>query len=93
MLLLLMLTGFGPSPGWSETPVKEQKPEPFYWLWSWEDVSRKANDIIWWQTRLGQLPKQKRIKYRPTATPKIPKNSIFPDDKFRKSRKNLSFTP
>ena len=75
---------------WS-APQKNEQYEPF-WLWSDDDVSRKAQQIVWWQARLGEV-KKKKIKYRPTRTDNSPKNSVYPDDNLPSAKKNLSFTP
>ena len=72
-------------------PQKNEQDEPF-WLWSDDDVSRKAQQIVWWQARLGEV-KKKKIKYRPTRSDNCPKNSVYPDDNLPRAKKNLSFTP
>ena len=73
-------------------PQKENQEGTFSWFWNDEDVSRKAQQIVWWQARLGEM-KKKKIKYRPTKTDNSPKNSVYPDDNLPRAKKNLSFTP
>ena len=75
---------------WS-APQKNEQNESF-WFWSDDEVSRKAQQIVWWQARLGEA-KKKKIKYRPTRTDNSPKNSVYPDDNLPRAKKNLSFTP
>ena len=77
---------------WGAVPQKDKQDDLFYWLWNDDDISRKAQQIVWWQARLGEA-KKKKVKYRPTRTDNSPKNSVYPDDNLPRAKKNLSFTP
>ena len=77
---------------WGAVPQKDKQDDLFYWLWNEDDISRKAQQIVWWQARLGET-KKKKVKYRPTRTDNSPKNSVYPDDNLPRAKKNLSFTP
>ena len=46
---------------WSAPQKNEQKES--FWFWSDDEVSRKAQQIVWWQARLGEA-KKKKIKYK-----------------------------
>ena len=75
---------------WS-APQKNEQNESF-WFWSDDEVSRKAQQIVWWQARLGEA-KKKKIKYRPTRPDNSPKNSVDPDDTLPRARRARGFTP
>ena len=44
---------------WGVVPQKDKQDDLFYWLWNDDDISRKAQQIVWWQARLGETKKKK----------------------------------
>ena len=56
---------------WS-APQKNEQDEPF-WFWSDDEVSRKAQQIVWWQARLGEAKKRKSniAQPEPIIAPRI----------------------